>query len=171
MARARSIKPSLFDNEMLGMADPLYTILFEGLWCHADREGRLEDRPLRIKAQIFPYRDGIKPDDLLNWLEENQFIIRYSVNNIRYIQIVNFTKHQKPHKQEPASIIPPMPEDYKKDIDNNRLIDFGSSSEEHQRKVDVVQAWSVQPIRDDVKVLHPDCTWHETDREWPYQTK
>ena len=76
MARARSIKPSLFDNEILGTADPLYTILFEGLWCHADREGRLEDRPLRIKAQIFLYREGIKPDDLLNWLEENRFIYR-----------------------------------------------------------------------------------------------
>jgi hypothetical protein len=42
--RARSIKPGICDNEILGTADPLYTLLFERLWMMADREGRLEDR-------------------------------------------------------------------------------------------------------------------------------
>ena len=26
-----------------------------GLWTQADREGRLEDRPMRLKASLFPY--------------------------------------------------------------------------------------------------------------------
>ena len=43
--RARNLKPSIFKNELLAVADPLYTLVFEGLWCLADREGRLEDRP------------------------------------------------------------------------------------------------------------------------------
>lgn len=51
MARSRNIKPGLFKNEVLGVADPIYTILFQGLWVLADREGRLEDRPMRIKAE------------------------------------------------------------------------------------------------------------------------
>lgn len=106
MARARNIKPALFKNEVLGVADPLLTLLFEGLWLLADREGRLEDRPLRIKAEVFPYRSGINIDEMLNWLDANDFIIRYSVDGKRYIQIENFTKHQNPHKNEPASEIP-----------------------------------------------------------------
>ena len=57
MARARNIKPSFFMNEDLGQADPLVSLLFISLWCLADREGRLEDRPLKIKAQTFPYRE------------------------------------------------------------------------------------------------------------------
>ncbi len=57
--RARNIKPGFFKNEHLGTADPIVALLFEGLWLLADRDGRLEDRPLRIKAEIFPYREGL----------------------------------------------------------------------------------------------------------------
>ena len=106
MARARNIKPSIFKNEVLGTADPLYTLLFESLWLLADREGRLEDRPLRIKAETFPYRDGVDVEQMLSWLADNDFIARYSHGKNRYIQICNFCKHQNPHKNEPPSIIP-----------------------------------------------------------------
>lgn len=107
------MKPSLFKNEILGTADPLYTILFEGLWCNSDREGRLEDRPMRLKAEIFPYREGIDLDAMLTWLASHkdgdgnpEFIIRYSVGGQKYIQIINFKKHQNPHVKESASTIP-----------------------------------------------------------------
>lgn len=110
MARARNIKPGLFKNEILGVADPLYTLLFEGLWLLADRAGRLEDRPLRIKAEIFPYRDGLNVDEMLGWLADNDFILRYSVKGKKYIQVISFEKHQSPHKNETESEIPP-PED------------------------------------------------------------
>ena len=50
MARARNIKPGFFANENLAECDPLARLLFAGLWCLADREGRLEDRPKRIAA-------------------------------------------------------------------------------------------------------------------------
>ncbi|QUN28726.1 hypothetical protein KB879_01765 [Cupriavidus sp. KK10] len=106
MPRARNIKHGLFRNEILGLADPLYTLLFEGLWLLADREGRLEDRPLRIKADVFPYRDAVNLDDMLNWLYQRGFITRYTVENKRYIAIVKFRKHQNPHKNEPASTLP-----------------------------------------------------------------
>lgn len=106
MARARNIKPSIFKNEVLGVADPLYTLLFEGLWVLADRAGRLEDRPMRIKAEVFPYRDGLDTSAMLNWLQQNGFILRYRVAGVAYIQIVNFEKHQNPHKNEAESEIP-----------------------------------------------------------------
>lgn len=107
MARARNVKPGLFRNEILGVADPLYTLLFEGLWVIADRDGRLEDRPLRIKADVFPYREGLNVDAMLTWLAENGFILRYSVEGKEFIQIIEFAKHQNPHKDERKSEIPP----------------------------------------------------------------
>ena len=55
MARTRNIKPAFFDNDILGGLDPLTRLLFIGLWCIADREGRLEDRPLRIKKTLLGY--------------------------------------------------------------------------------------------------------------------
>lgn len=105
MARSRNIKPGLFHNEILGVADPLYTLAFQGLWLLADREGRLEDRPLRIAAQTFPYRK-LDVDPLLDWLQEQGFILRYQAAGARFIQVLNFGKHQNPHKNETESVIP-----------------------------------------------------------------
>jgi len=107
--RSRNIKPGLFKNEILGTEDPMLTVLFVGLWCLADRRGRLEDRPLRIKAEVFPYRDGLDINGYLTVLSRLEFIQRYEVEGRAYIQIVNFEKHQKPHHTEKESNIPPLP--------------------------------------------------------------
>jgi hypothetical protein len=105
MPRARNIKPGFFKNEELAELGPYAMLLFEGLWCLADKAGRLEDRPRRIKAEIFPYFD-VDVDDLLNGLHDGGFIVRYEVAGSRYLHIINFTKHQSPHVKEAASTIP-----------------------------------------------------------------
>lgn len=106
MARSRNIKPGFFKNEILGVSDPLYSILFEGLWVLADRDGKLEDRPLRIKAETFPYREGMDVDAMLNWLQSNGFITRYTANGYKCIKVLEFVKHQNPHKNESSSELP-----------------------------------------------------------------
>ncbi len=105
MARARLLKPSLFTNEALSALVTSARLLFIGLWTIADREGRLEDRPSRIKVELLPY-DRVKIDALLQQLHTAGFIVRYESGGNKYIQIVNFTKHQHVHQQEPASTIP-----------------------------------------------------------------
>jgi len=105
MARSRNIKPGFFANEDLAECDPLARILFTGLWCLSDREGRLEDRPKRIRAEVLPY-DLCDADQLLNQLQDHGFILRYQNGSDRYIQVLNFTKHQMPHHKEVASVIP-----------------------------------------------------------------
>jgi len=109
MARARNIKPGTFKNELLGEADPMLTLLFISLWTLADKRGRLEDRPLRIKAETFPYRENININGYLTELERLGFICRYVVNGCAYLQVLNFEKHQTPHKTEKESVIPPPP--------------------------------------------------------------
>lgn len=110
MMRTRMLKPGFFDNEDLARCQPLARILFEGLWCLADREGRLEDRPKRIKVKVLPY-DDCDVDEFLNELADAGFVIRYQVDRSCYIQIVNFLKHQKPHHKEFDSVISP-PDDF-----------------------------------------------------------
>lgn len=104
MARARNLKPSFFKNEILSTLPPLARLLYQGLWVLADRDGRLEDRPARIKIEVLPY-DNCDIEAHLNLLTAN-FIQRYEVNSIKYIQILNFKKHQSPHVKEPESMIP-----------------------------------------------------------------
>lgn len=108
MARMRTIKPGYFTNELLADVPPLGRILFAGLWCHADRKGRLEDRPRKLKVEILPY-DDCDIDLLLEALAEKRFIVRYAVGGACYIQVVTFSVHQSPHKHERASTIPPPP--------------------------------------------------------------
>jgi hypothetical protein len=106
MARIRYIKPGFFTNDELAELKPLARLLFIGLWCEADKEGRLEDRPRRIKAQVLPF-DGADVDKLLDKLQDGGFINRYEVGGERYIQVINFDKHQRPHHKEEPSKIPP----------------------------------------------------------------
>lgn len=108
MARARLVKPGLFANEVLGKLPVGARYLFVGLWTIADREGRLEDRPLRIAAELLPYDKKISVDDMLAKLTEAGFIERYSVSGNGYIQILSFAKHQSPHPKEQPSRIPPI---------------------------------------------------------------
>jgi hypothetical protein len=105
MARMRTLKPQFFLNEGLAEIEPLGRLLFQGLWCLADRVGRLEDRPRRIKAEVLPYDDA-DVEALLDRLHQRGFIQRYEVAGGRYIVISTFTKHQSPHVKEAESIIP-----------------------------------------------------------------
>jgi hypothetical protein len=106
--RARNIKPGFFKNDELAECSYPARILFAGLWCMADRAGRLKDRPKKIKAELLPYDDE-NVDQLLDELASHEFITRYEVEGKRYIQVDAFCEHQNPHKNERESVLPPMP--------------------------------------------------------------
>ena len=105
MARTRQIKPGFFMNEELASVPALGRLLFAGLWTIADREGRLEDRPAKLRAAVLPY-DRADGEKLIAQLAEKGFLLRYSVEGKHYLQIVNFAQHQKPHPKEQPSEIP-----------------------------------------------------------------
>lgn len=107
MARARNIKPGFFANEDLAECTPWARLCFIGLWLLADREGRLEDRPKRIKGELFRF-DSIEVDPLLGELEARGFVVRYRNSDGSFIQVCKFSEHQTPHYSEkPSAIKPP----------------------------------------------------------------
>ena len=114
MARSRNIKPGFYKNEDLAECSIWARFIFPGLWMLADREGRLEDRPKRIKGELLPF-DSQDMEPLLRELaakldaKGNPFIIRYEVDGVRYIQITKFKDHQSPHYTEKESVIKPPP--------------------------------------------------------------
>lgn len=114
MARSRQLKPDFFADEDLSTRSHAARLLFQGLWTLADREGRLEDRPLKIKAALFPY-EAVDVEALLAELARpkqyapGMFIVRYEVEGRKYIQVCNFTRHQNCHPREQPSTLPAPP--------------------------------------------------------------
>lgn len=108
MARARNIKPGIMENEHLAEMNFAHRLLFIYLWMLADRDGRIEDRPKRIKIQAFPYDDAMDIDSMLDELASRGFIVRYTALGIDAIQVVSFKKHQAPHVREKDSTLPSM---------------------------------------------------------------
>lgn len=108
--RSRNIKPDFFRDAELAEVTIEARYLFIGLWCLADREGKLKDKPKQIRFEVFPEtktNDDI--ETLLDMLCKHDLIIRYTVLNCQYIKVVNFLKHQSPHHTEMQSKIPNPP--------------------------------------------------------------
>lgn len=106
MARARNIKPGFYKNEDLAECSIWARYIFPGLWMLADRDGRLEDRPKRIKGELMPF-DSQDAEPLLAELEDRGFLERYQNEDGSFIQISKFSAHQTPHYSEKQSVIKP----------------------------------------------------------------
>lgn len=117
MARTRLLHPEFFTHEGLAALSAYHRILFAGLWSVADREGRLEDRPVRIHAAVFPYEDELKVGEMLDHLQRMGFLRRYEAGGKKYIALPSWRRWQNPHKAEKASEIPePPPEDVRSTV-------------------------------------------------------
>lgn len=107
--RARWLKPGFFKNEdLVGMPRDV-RLVFAATWLVADREGRFEDRPQRIRLDAFPNDHDLDIDGALAMLAARGFLQRYVVGGVAYVQITAWPKHQHPHRREAASTIPPPP--------------------------------------------------------------
>ena len=141
MARARNIKPTFFQNEELAELTALERLAFIGMWTIADFKGCIELRPKRLKIQLLPY-DNCNFEEIVTNLDKSGFISIYSVQGQRYLKIINFEKHQTPHKNErdAGSEIPDLPaqglsnENLLKE--NKDLADFGNKTEKIGTKTD-----------------------------------
>lgn len=149
MARARNIKPSFFQHDVLGEVEPLARLLFIGMWTVCDYRGCVEYRPKRIKAQLLPYDDA-DISLLVKQLDESGLIAIYTVQGTAYIKVVNFEKHQNPHKNErdAGSDIP--------DISENgaQVVDF-KGLEKNRDKDGTTRADSLFPLPSSLNP-HPD---------------
>jgi len=112
MARIRYLKPDFFKDEDIKELSFEARLFYQGLWIQADREGRGEDRPERLKIEIMPY-DEVDAEEIMRLLAHHKkngkrpFIVRYEIDGEKYYQIINWQKHQRPHKTERDSDIPP----------------------------------------------------------------
>lgn len=159
MARARNIKPGFFKNEELVELSFADRLLFIGLWTLADRRGKLEDRPKRIKMELFP-ADDMDTDAALDRLADIGVITRYEADGQRVIRVTNFGRHQKPHSNEAESELPNEDGSYEKEASTS---DQGSKSSRQGKKSGTPKNKALGPdslIPDSLNSdsLNPDCS-------------
>jgi len=110
MARIRTIKPEFFTSESILSIEPLARLLFIGLWCESDRDGRLAWKPKTLKFRYLP-ADNVDMDDLTEQLVSEGMILIYSSDGHEYCWIPSFSNHQVINNRESKSVIPPHPYD------------------------------------------------------------
>jgi len=118
VARIRTVKPSLFEDEKLLRCTIPARFLFIGLLVEADDDGRMLASPKRVSGAVFPNDDDVTPKRVARWLDELERegrVLRYDVEGVTYLWIPNFRKHQRidhptPSKlPAPPSSAPPEP--------------------------------------------------------------
>ena len=119
MPRIRTIKPEFFSHEELASKSPHARLLAIGLLTLADCEGRLRWVPMQVHSQVFPWEATVKIEELLGELLDVGYLFHYEVEGKRYVEIVNFTKHQRLSGKEAKyeSRLPARPQDCEKPND------------------------------------------------------
>lgn len=105
MARIRTVKPEFFTSESVLAVSPLARLFFIGLWCEADRDGRLKWKPKTLKFRYLP-GDSVNIEKLCGELEAEKMIVTYSVDGVDYCEIPSFKSHQVINNREKESILP-----------------------------------------------------------------
>ncbi|HED2345306.1 TPA: hypothetical protein R4Y01_005535 [Serratia marcescens] len=107
MARIRTVKPEFWTDEKVVECSIPARLLFIGLFNFANDKGCLERSPRRIKMQVFP-ADSMDCEPLLQELITHGLLTEYSVNDVQYLHISGFLKHQKINRPSQTNIpVPP----------------------------------------------------------------
>lgn len=111
LGRIRSIKPELFMDEDLAALPVEARYLLIGLHCHADRAGRFEWRPARLRALIYPFEQSLDVAALLEQLRAARYLLRYEAHGAVFGYVRNWTKQQVINNRERDSELPPPPDE------------------------------------------------------------
>lgn len=102
MARIRTIKPEFFTSDDICALSMAARLLYIGIWCEADREGRMEWKPRSLKRRYLP-DDDVDVEALCAELVAAKLVKPYG-DGLAYIP--TFNKHQHINPREAASTLP-----------------------------------------------------------------
>lgn len=102
MARIRTVKPEFFTSEDILQLSPMARLLYIGIWCEADREGRLAWKPNTLKIRYLP-ADNVDINALCDELLSAGLVVTYG-DDLAFVP--SFPRHQHINPRESASIFP-----------------------------------------------------------------
>ena len=109
MPRIRSVHPDLHRDKTLAQVSASAERTFVRLWCHLDDEGRGEDDPDLLKADLYPRHRDMDADAIdadLNELAAYGLVIRYQVDGERYLccKPETWSTYQRPQKKQDSKL-------------------------------------------------------------------
>lgn len=164
MARIRTIKPEFPQSESMGRVSRDARLTFVQMWTIADDSGRLRGNPQMLASLLFPY-DRDAPNLIDSWLMElchEGCIACYMADGKSYIQILNWTEHQRIDKPS-ASKIPPFDEHSRVLSEVSKQFTLGREGKGEEGSGEEVKALVAsdaddpQPIPATAKPSKPDC--------------
>lgn len=123
---------------------PLEEIVFIHLVLSCDDYGRFYGDAEILKGNLFPGRSITAKQiiDSLAKLESEDMIVRYSADGLEYLQLVNWTKYQKPRAKESKYPSPPP------DCTSRQRSQSGESKKEIAKAVDDSPEFVAIPLND-----------------------
>lgn len=98
MAKIRTVKPELWEDEKLGKLKRDCRLTFLGLFNFADDQGVIKSNPVYIKSRIYPYDEDLRVNELKTWLDalvKARMLIPFEFKKEGYYVIRTFRDHQK----------------------------------------------------------------------------
>lgn len=106
MARIRSMKPEMFQDEKLAPLDPVTRLVFLGLIAMADDAGRVLDNVRIVDAFVFPETEDSSREALATLSRIGRIERGRTNSGQRVIQIVNWKRHQRVDHPNLAAALP-----------------------------------------------------------------
>lgn len=108
LVKIRSLRPEFFADPKMVELTAQARILYMGLWCYVDDEGRGEFLPKRIEGDVFPLED-IDFWDLWAELEAIGRVVRYEAAGHEYFHIPTLMDWQNPNRKYASKLPEPPP--------------------------------------------------------------
>ncbi len=133
--KIRSVRPEFFTDAKMARLSHSARLLYIGLWCLADDDGRGRLLPKHIEGELFPYE---KIDFLGLWheLESTRRVRTYQIDGEQFFVIPKFTEYQKPNRKYDSKL-PEPPGD-----DDGTL--FDTDDERSTQRVDTAPSHAVE---------------------------
>ena len=154
MARIRTIKPEFFTSDDICALSPLARLLYVGLWCEADREGRLVWTPGVMKRRYLP--DDACDIEALGAELTGRGLIRLYGEGLACIP--SFARHQHVNIREAQSKLPPPPGDVQAQLP------LGREGEGREREGREAEGAHAHVLPQDWKPDEGDLAWAATAR-------
>ena len=170
LARIRTIKPEFWVDDVM-VELPLETrLLFVGLWNFVDDEGFIEDKPKRIKMQIFP-ADDVLIEDSLSALVDSGRLHAFDSDQGPILQVANWSRHQKINRPTPTRFTGITPKNGRDSVSTHGYVSEHSRGKGKERKGRERKGKEITPLPPSGELVRLPTPFDQVWESWPKKTE